>query len=311
LIGPIYISCIVQKILMSTYHHFIFITPIRILLITNRKRRSLTLYSKLRRAYTWTSLRELIRDNGSSQAPKFCCPPNARETKRESREARSGYRITCPRGIRGWPAYKDRDRTRAVKRWGIPQDVDAERERTLISRMPLNSNINSLYLLLNTFSSRPFLPVLERIFIYDQISQISFFLYNAQLFEYFFFFSTNFNYLHQNLTLPVLERIFIYDQISQIYFFLYNARSFEYFFFFFTNYNYLHRNLTVIVCNNVIVQQLSHNIVNRLLFFFSQNLASLIASWQRPMVLWQFPDLTFWWLWTMLVLMSIGPTNRS
>jgi hypothetical protein len=33
-------------------HHFIFITPIRMLLITNRKRRSFTPYSKLRRAYT-------------------------------------------------------------------------------------------------------------------------------------------------------------------------------------------------------------------------------------------------------------------
>jgi hypothetical protein len=36
----------------SFNHHFIFITPIHILLITNRKRRSLTPYSKLRRAYT-------------------------------------------------------------------------------------------------------------------------------------------------------------------------------------------------------------------------------------------------------------------
>jgi hypothetical protein len=151
LIEPIYVSCIVQKILMSTIinssnHHFIFITPIQIILMTNRKQRSSTPYSKLRRAYTWTSLRELIRDNGSSRAPKFCCPPNARETKRESREARSGYRITCPRGIRGWPAYEDRDRTRAIERWGIPQDVDAKQERTSISRIPLNVNINSLSL---------------------------------------------------------------------------------------------------------------------------------------------------------------------
>ncbi len=122
-------------------HHFIFITPIHILPITNRKQRSLTPYSTLRRAYTWTSLRELIRDNGSSRAPKFRCPPNARETKRELREARCGYRITRPRGIRGWPAYKDRDRKRAIERWGIPQDVDAKRERTSISRIPLNSNI--------------------------------------------------------------------------------------------------------------------------------------------------------------------------
>jgi hypothetical protein len=145
---------------------------------------------KLRRANTWKSLRELIRDSGSSRAPKFCCPPNTRETKRESCEARSGYRITCPRGIWGWPAYKDRDRTRAIERWGIPQDVDAEGERTSISRIPLNSNINSLSLSISrsTLSLWDlFLPVLEQIFIYDQISQISFFLYNARLFEYFFF----------------------------------------------------------------------------------------------------------------------------
>jgi hypothetical protein len=38
---------------------------------------------------------------------------------------------------------------------------------------PWTWTYNSLYL--KTFSSRPFLPVLERIFIYDQISQISFF----------------------------------------------------------------------------------------------------------------------------------------
>ncbi len=132
---------------MSTYHqsfnrHFIFITPIHTLLIANRKQRSFNpLLKNYEEPIRWTLLRELIRDNGSSRAPIFCCPPNARETKRESREARSGYRITCPRGIRGWPAYKDRDRTRAIERWGIPQDVDAKRERTLISRIPLNSNI--------------------------------------------------------------------------------------------------------------------------------------------------------------------------
>ncbi len=44
-----------------------------------------------------------------------------------------------PGGIRGWPAYEDRDRTRAIERWGIPQDVYAE--RTSISRISLNWNI--------------------------------------------------------------------------------------------------------------------------------------------------------------------------
>jgi hypothetical protein len=40
--------------------------------------------------------------------------------KRESREARGGYCITSPRGIWGWPACENRDRTRAIERWGIP-----------------------------------------------------------------------------------------------------------------------------------------------------------------------------------------------
>ncbi len=64
-------------------------------------------------------------------------------------------RITCPRGIRGWPAYEDRDRTRAIERWGIPQDVNAERAYINIT-YTLELEHNSLYLLLNTFSSRPF-----------------------------------------------------------------------------------------------------------------------------------------------------------
>jgi hypothetical protein len=135
-----------------------------------------------------------------------------RETKRELREARSGYRITSPRGIWGWPAYKDRDRRRAIKRWGIPQDVDAEREHTSISHMPLNLNITPLYLSLNTFSSRPFLLVLERIFIYDQISQISSFFTTLDRSYISFSFLRFFNYLHRNLTIvfsnPILKRSF-------------------------------------------------------------------------------------------------------
>ncbi len=57
---------------------------------------------------------------------------------------------------------------------------------------PWTRTYNSLYLSLNTFSLRPFLLVLKQISIYDQISQISFFLYNARSFEYFFFSFTNF-----------------------------------------------------------------------------------------------------------------------
>ncbi len=76
--------------------------------------------------------------------------------KREPCEARSGYRITRPRGIQGWPAYEDRDKKRAIEPRGIPQDVDAEHERALKSRMHSTWTYNSLYLSLNSFSSRPF-----------------------------------------------------------------------------------------------------------------------------------------------------------
>jgi hypothetical protein len=126
--------------------------------ITNRKQRSLTPYSKLEESIRWTSLRKLIWDNGSSRASKFCCPPNMRETKRESREARSGYRITCPRGIWGWRAYEDRDRTRAIERWGIPQDVDAE--RTSISRLQLSLSL-AQYFLFETFFTLKLKPLLH------------------------------------------------------------------------------------------------------------------------------------------------------
>ncbi len=70
---------------------------------------------------------------------------------------------------------------------------------------PWTQTYNSLYLSLNTSSLRPFLPVLERIFIYDQLLQISFSLYNARSFKYFFFLFTNFNYLHRNLTLIIIN----------------------------------------------------------------------------------------------------------
>jgi hypothetical protein len=85
----------------------------------NRKRRSLTPYSKLRRAYTVNIASRADSGQWRFTSAKFCCAPNTCETKRELREARGGYRIIRPRGIRGWPAYEDRDRTRAIKRWGI------------------------------------------------------------------------------------------------------------------------------------------------------------------------------------------------
>jgi hypothetical protein len=127
-----------HNISVSSFH---FISPICTLRITSRKRRSLTPYSKLRRAYTVDIASRSDLGQWLVHDRQFYCPPNAPEAKRESREARDGYRITCPKRIWGWTVCKNRDRTRAIKRRGIPQDVDTVRERTSISRMHLSSYI--------------------------------------------------------------------------------------------------------------------------------------------------------------------------
>jgi hypothetical protein len=107
--------------------------------------------------------------------------------------------VSLTRGVFGVTGIRrHRDRTRAIKRWGIPQDVDAKRERALISRIPLNSNLNSLYLSLNTFSSRPF---------YSFSSKYSFMTKYRKFLSFFTtldhskipFSLYKFNYLHRNL----------------------------------------------------------------------------------------------------------------
>ncbi len=81
-----------------------------------------------------TSLCKLIRDNGSSREPKFAV--------HRTRVKPEVATVSLARGgIRGWPVCQDRDRTRAIESWGIPQDVDAECEHISISRILLNSNI--------------------------------------------------------------------------------------------------------------------------------------------------------------------------
>jgi hypothetical protein len=74
-----------------------------------------------------------------------------------------------------------------MERWGIPQDVDAEHERTPISLMPLNSNIQ-----LSLSLAQHFLFETIKLQIKPGIARISFFLYNARSFEYFLFLFTNF-----------------------------------------------------------------------------------------------------------------------
>jgi hypothetical protein len=140
-----------------------------------------------------------------STSTKFSSPLNTRETKRELREARSGYRITRPRGIRGWLAYKDRDRTRAIKRWGI---YSPRRWRQARARIPL-LEYTTLSISRPTVSLRD-LFVLQ---IQPNIARISFFLFFSLLFprarlskqistwlNIIKFFLTN---LHRNLT-PII-----------------------------------------------------------------------------------------------------------
>ncbi len=125
----------------------------------------------------------------SSQAPnsavhRFCVKQRGRRVKPEVAT------VSLVRGVfGGWPACENKDRTRAIKPRGIPQDVDAERERTLISRVHLTRTYNSLYLLLNSFSLRPFVLQIQSI----SHAFLSFFsrCYTARTFEYIFFLFTN------------------------------------------------------------------------------------------------------------------------
>ncbi len=80
----------------------------------------------------------------------------------------------------------------------FPQDVDAEPERTSISCMHLTQTYNSLYLLLNSFSSRPF--VLQNLTNIARISFLSFLAVERSNVWIFLFSIYKIYYLHQNLT---------------------------------------------------------------------------------------------------------------
>jgi hypothetical protein len=129
----------------------------------------------------WTLLREPIRDNGSSRASKFCCPLNARETKGESREARGGFRITCPRGIRGVTGVQRQRQNES--NWTLGNSPRLTPSVHWYHAYPWTQTYNSLYLSLNTFSLRPLVlqikPILHAF--------LSFFSRCTTL-EYFFLF---------------------------------------------------------------------------------------------------------------------------
>ncbi len=138
-------------------HHFIVhvVSLLSLfLLITNRKQRSFNPLLKTRRAYTWTSsLREQTRDSDQSTSAKFCRPLIMRETKRESLEARSGYGITA-QGVFGDERRTKTETEREQSNAGeFPKTLTPSKHRIMHT---LNLKYDSLYLLLNTFSSRPF-----------------------------------------------------------------------------------------------------------------------------------------------------------
>jgi hypothetical protein len=96
--------------------------------------------------------------------------------------------VSPPGGIWGWPAYKDRDRTRAIERWGIPQDVDAEPSIDITHTLELETwtlSISCSTLSLWDPSCFKLNPVAHAF--------LSFFflLYNAWSFEYFLFLFMN------------------------------------------------------------------------------------------------------------------------
>jgi hypothetical protein len=144
------------------------------LLITNRKRRSLTPYSTKKSLYREHCFASWFGTMASSQAPKFCCPLSMRETKRESQEARGGYRITSPRGnlgvtgIRG-QRQKESNRTlgNSPRRWrrtGPYIDIThtLELEHTTLSISRSTVSLWELFVLQIKPISHAFLSFLSR-----------------------------------------------------------------------------------------------------------------------------------------------------
>ncbi len=141
----------------SFNHHFIFITPTCTSLIMNRKQRSLTPYSQLRRAYTVNiaSRADSGQYMASSRAPNSAV--HWTHVKQRGRRVKPEVAtVSLAWGVFGGDQSARIRTEQAIEPRGIPQDVDAKRERTWISRIHLTRTYNSLYLSPNSFSLRPF-----------------------------------------------------------------------------------------------------------------------------------------------------------
>ncbi len=163
----------------------------------NRKRRSLTPYSTKKSLYGEHRFVSWFGTMASSRPPNSAVP-RTRMKQKGSRMKPEVATVSLARGVFGG------DR-RARIQTGGEQSNPGEFPKMLTPCASVHWyhtrtwtwTYNSLDLLLNSFSSRPFALQIQ-----TDIARISFFLfsqYNTQMFEYFFFIY-EFYYLHQNLT---------------------------------------------------------------------------------------------------------------
>jgi hypothetical protein len=169
-------------------HHFIFVTPIRILLITNRKWRSLTPYSKLRRAYTVNIASQADTGQWKFHKRQNSVVHRTRVKQRKRPVKPEVATVSLARVVFGGDRRMKTETEWEQSNAGeFPKTLTPSASVHQYHACPWTRTYNSLYLLLNTFSLRPFLPVLEQIFIYDQISQISFFFVQRSIVRIFLF----------------------------------------------------------------------------------------------------------------------------
>jgi hypothetical protein len=188
----------------ASFHRSRRFTPIIILLITNRKQRSLTPYSKIEEPIRGRHrFANKLGTVTSPRAPKFCCPPITDETKRGSLEARSGYRITTRGVFRGERRTKTETEQEQSNAGEFPQTLtpsasidithNLELEMQLSLSLAQHFLFNTLFVLQIEPISHAFLSFFSRCTMPDCLN-ISFSIYE-------------FNYLHRNLTLPPIEEL--------------------------------------------------------------------------------------------------------
>jgi hypothetical protein len=106
-----------------------------------------------------------------------------------------------PGVLGGWPAYEDRDRTRAIEWWGIPQDVNAESSIDITHTLELKIHDLSLSL------AQHFLFETHCFKLNPSIARISFFLFSL--------------YSMDRYSSPIYEAIFSWLNITKKLFYIF------------------------------------------------------------------------------------------